>query len=626
MIRTILKSFVIVVFLSSAAIFGVYKYYQSPQINQPSFAGLYYNQTVTTHAESLRTISTGQVVGFEDNYDTYAWLGIPYASAPTGALRWRAPQGPTSWKGVRRANRYGNPCMQFWGALAGVEGKPGEIIGDEDCLSLNIWSPKTATSDKPKPVMVWIHGGGNDSGSANLYQGHHLAGAQGVVVVTINYRLGLLGWLSHPAIRSTSGNLADASGNFGTLDIIQALSWVRDNIKQFGGDPSNVTIFGESAGGRNVYSLMASPFAKGLFHKAIVQSGTVDTTLRVLAEEPYQDPSLDPIFGLKNSSSSLFSAWIEKLDTQELTTNSSDQKLMDYFRSVDAKKLLEIADANSGKKGDGYTRVARVIRDGYVIPNESLMDLFTDPARFNAVPVITGTTRDEQKVFMARNPKYVDFKFGALPVVKDEAYYQSVSDYVSKNWKANAVDEPAKLLSQHVPVFTYRFDWDQTLKLSIIDLPLVLGAAHGMELNYVFGDFIGNLPFHITYSRENSEGRRYLSQAMMSYWAQFAYSGSPAKGRNGSLPEWSSWSDSGVNVMLLDEPNDGGARMSEVRNNVVDLKMSLLSDPVINTPKAVCEAYAGLFLHGYQTSYFWNAEEYQALGCDAFPAGSFRQG
>lgn len=299
---------------------------------------------------------------------------------------------------------------------------------------------------------------------------------------------------------------------------------------------------------------------------------------------------------------------------------------MDYFRSIDAKKLLEIADANSGEPGDGYTRVARVIRDGYVIPKESLMELFSDPSRFNAVPLITGTTRDEQKVFMARNPKYVDFKFGAIPIVKDEGYYQTVSDYVSKNWKANAVDEPAKLLSRHVPVFTYRFDWDHMLKFSLVDLPLVLGAAHGMEVNYVFGDFIGNLPFQITYSRANAEGRRYLSQAMMSYWAEFAYSGSPSKGRKGSLPDWTSWSNRGVNIMLLDEPMDGGVRMSEVRNDVADLKIALLSDPVINTTESICEAYAGLFLHGYQTSYFWNPEEYSALGCDDYPAGFFRQG
>lgn len=317
MTKTIIKGFLIALVLSFSVVFGAYKYYQSPAINLPSLAGLYNDEIVQEHPDSLRTINTGQLVGFEDSYDTFAWLGIPYASAPTGNLRWRAPQAPQSWNGVRTAIQYGEPCMQFWGALAGVDGNPGEVIGDEDCLSLNIWSPKKATSNTPLPVMVWIHGGGNDSGSANLYQGHHLAGTQNVVVVTLNYRLGLLGWLSHPAIRSSSANLADASGNFGTLDIIQALSWVRDNIMLFGGDPSNVTIFGESAGGRNVYSLMASPFAKGLFHKAIVQSGTVDTTLRVLAEEPYQDPALSPIFGLKNSSSSLFTSWIKKLNSQE---------------------------------------------------------------------------------------------------------------------------------------------------------------------------------------------------------------------------------------------------------------------------------------------------------------------
>ena len=241
----------------------------------------------TADPTSLRDTQAGQVLGFADTYNTQAWLDIPYAAAPVGELRWRAPQAAEAWTGVRNALQYGATCTQFSGILSGQEGDDGDLVGNEDCLSLNVWSPRLAPNElanKKLPVMFWIHGGGNDSGTANIYQAHHLAGSKDVIVVLINYRLGLMGWFSHDAIRANANNFEDASGNFGTLDIIAALGWVKNNISAFGGDPDNVTIFGESAGGRNVFSLLASPLAKGLFHRAISQSGTADTTLLTLAE------------------------------------------------------------------------------------------------------------------------------------------------------------------------------------------------------------------------------------------------------------------------------------------------------------------------------------------------------
>ena len=227
--------------------------------------------------ETLRQTTAGPVVGFVDELNTHGWTGIPFAAPPVGDLRWAAPRLPEPWQEPLQAVTFNNACLQLWGILAGTDGELGQVVGSEDCLYLNVWAPAGSSDldSEPLPVMFWIHGGGNTIGTANTSNGARLAAEQNLVVVTINYRLGVLGWLSHPALRQAERSAHDASGNYGTLDMIAALQWVQYNIASFGGDPDNVTIFGESAGGRNVYSLMfLSPPAAGLFHQVIAQSGT----------------------------------------------------------------------------------------------------------------------------------------------------------------------------------------------------------------------------------------------------------------------------------------------------------------------------------------------------------------
>ena len=221
----------------------------------------------TLAEETYRSINSGQIVGYKEPNGTLAWRGIPFATPPVGELRWKAPRPPEPWEGVRETLAFGSACPQ-----RGFGGGTSGITGAEDCLYLNVWQPPR--SETERPVMFWIHGGANHIGEAAtpLYHGANLAAAHDVVVVSINYRLGPLGWLTHPGLR-VSGDLADDSGNYGTLDILRALEWVRENIAQFNGDPDNVTIFGESAGGFNVLTMMVSPLAAGLYHKAIVQSG-----------------------------------------------------------------------------------------------------------------------------------------------------------------------------------------------------------------------------------------------------------------------------------------------------------------------------------------------------------------
>ncbi|HEM47360.1 MAG TPA: hypothetical protein ENO23_10000, partial [Alphaproteobacteria bacterium] len=230
---------------------------------------------------SLRHPPAGDVVGYTGQYGSHVWSGLPYAAPPRGELRWRAPRPLARWSGRYEATRPATPCPQIASTFAGVvDQEPGTHAGDEDCLQLDVYAPRMEPEALPGedarlPVMVWIHGGGNVVGHAGFYDGGHLAQSQDVVVVAIHYRLGPLGFFRHAALRADARNALEASGNFGLLDQIRALEWVRDNIAAFGGDPANVTVFGESAGGRDVLALLLSEPARGLFHRAIAQSGAV---------------------------------------------------------------------------------------------------------------------------------------------------------------------------------------------------------------------------------------------------------------------------------------------------------------------------------------------------------------
>ena len=213
----------------------------------------------------------GRLMGILDANNTWAWKGVPYAKPPVGNLRWKAPQEPESWKGVRQAKNECEPCTQLYTTPQWI--RQPYAIGSEDCLYLNIWRPQS--DEQNLPVYVWIHGGSNNFGMAAHYNGSVISSKSNVVVVVVQYRLGPIGWLTHPALRH--GDPEDDSGNFGTLDNIQALKWIKENIAAFGGDPDNVTITGESAGAHNVMNLVISPLAAGLFHKAMSQSGGMTT-------------------------------------------------------------------------------------------------------------------------------------------------------------------------------------------------------------------------------------------------------------------------------------------------------------------------------------------------------------
>jgi para-nitrobenzyl esterase len=574
----------------------------------------------TLDPDTQRDTATGPVIGARDADDTYAWLGIPFAAPPLGDLRWRAPQPVEPWTEPLAAITFRDPCVQLSGPLDGLPDDSGAVVGSEDCLYLNIWAPRSHSNadDAPVPVMLWIHGGGNTIGTANTYPANRLASDGEVVVVTINYRLGFLGWMSHPALRTADRTPLDASGNYGNLDMIAALEWVRDNIASFGGDPGNVTIFGESAGGRNVYALMASPLAEGLFHRAIAQSGMI-STMPLWRAENFRDDE-QPGMALSSREWLLMQLQhagraTDRDGARTLLLSMSPDEIAGFMYSRNAAQLLE---GISG--GAGMYRAPQVFRDGTVIPQRSLLQLFRSTRRYNQVPLMTGTNRDEAKLFLAQDPDHVKMLFWFLPRPRDEEAYNRAAAYISDNWKAQAVDEPIDIIVKNsvLPVYAYRWDWDEGANNWLVDYSELLGAAHGLEVPYIFHDFEGTITAPGLYNRKNISGRDLLAAQMRSYWAEFAWTGSPGRGRNGDLPEWKRWTTFYPNLMLLDTEAGGGPRMVKEPMTVAMLKKRVAEDPHIEDLRTRCTLHVNLFLQANSGDDHWEKSEYDALGCAKF--------
>ena len=577
----------------------------------------------------------GRIVGFVDGRGAYAWLGIPFAQPPVGELRWRAPLPPAPSQEPLLAMSAGAACTQFVNMLADFEDADGDgIIGSEDCLFLNIHAPAGAPADgRKRPVMFWNHGGGNSIGHAGLYDGSALATRHDIVLVTANYRLGPFGWFSHPALREAGTNAEDASGNYGTLDAVRALEWVRENITAFGGDPGNVTIFGESAGGMNVMSLLVSPRAAGLFHRAAVQSGGLNITPRAAAEEFSEGVPEGVARGHANSSSETLAALL--VQRNMAADQPAARRMAQAMSSNDIRKLLRSADATEllslyreGEAGSlGMFRFPAIIADGAILPDAPPEQIFA-AASYNPVPTMLGTNRDETKLFMALSPQWVERRFWLFPRIKDPRAYERAARYSSDRWKESGVDSLARLLSaaQGDSVYAYRFDWDEEATVFGYDLSQAMGAAHGLEIAFVFGGFGGtSSALGDIYDEARIPQRDALSTSMMSYWAEFAYSGNPGRGRDGSEVAWTPWSnDPGADKMIVfDTPRDGGIRMSSEEITLASLKARLLADNSFPNREERCFAYVNLF----RGSTAFDAAEYAGLGggegCSAYPADEF---
>jgi para-nitrobenzyl esterase len=573
-----------------------------------------------------RTTSGGALVGAKGRYGGHAWYGLPFAKPPIGPLRWRAPEPPDAWSGTRSALEFGSACVQFASSIGGARGaKPGEPTGNEDCLYLNVYAPEFAAGAVPQgegrlPVLFWIHGGGNSIGDTSFYDGSRLATEQKVIVVTTQYRLGPFGWLRHPALAGM--NEDDRSGNYGTLDLVRSLRWVQENVAAFGGDPGNVTVFGESAGGTNVAMLLLSPRARGLFHRAILQSGGAKTAELAEAEN-YVD---DEPPGHERSSGE---AVLRLLQSERLAADRAAAKqkasamtlpeLAAWLRARPARQVLEAyADESFG----GMIQLPRLFRDGAVLPAEEPIDVFARRSGWNAVPTMLGTNRDEVKLFLAMNPEHVR-RWAVLPYLRDPARYERTARYQSTAWKASGADELATAMTAAgSSAWVYRFDWDEEPKLLWSDLAKIIGAAHGMEIPFVFGHFDLGRAGNVLYTEQNLAGREALAKEMMSYWAEFAYTGDPGRGRDGALPEWQGFREEARGTghfLLLDTAAGGGLRMSDETIRTQDLVDEILADASFASEEERCRILAGIS----ERSPTWREASYAAIpACRPYPVAA----
>jgi len=541
---------------------------------------------------TLLTIQKGSVIG-SSNGKSYQWLGIQYGSIPDASFRWKKASETKEWEGVYEALSFGSTCAQR-GSLINTSKRRnwGEIVGSEDCLFLNVWTPLDALgpSSSKIPVMVWIHGGSNVSGNANFYDPSELASSQNVIVVSINYRLGPFGWFRHPDVNSNSENIEDRSGNYGNLDTIQALEWVQRNIEYFGGDSSNVTIFGESAGGYNVAALLSAKNAKGLFHKAIIQSGGVKP-----GDIKHSESYLKENLPWKNySSRELLNQLI--IDKGMASDRESATMLQKEMSQVGIEALMR--NATTLEVYEAYLMVRnntndmlRPFPDGEVLSELGILGSLE--SGFNSdVPIMIGTNRDEMKLFLLNNPRLTR-EFLRIPRIRDLDLWNAVNRHRTNAWKFLAVDDPAQSLTKsgRTNIYAYRFDWDDEPRKYGVDLKNLLGASHAFEIPFVMGNFDEDALTKYILSKKNIDEVKTLSHAMMSYWAEFAYSGDPDRGRKGDLTDWESWDprEDSNKFIIFDSTIDGGIRMTEDFLTEEKLIKMLATDMRIKDYKWKCE-------------------------------------
>ncbi|HXE46723.1 MAG TPA: carboxylesterase family protein [Ramlibacter sp.] len=519
-----------------------------------------------------RPTSFGQVQGSNDGATTgtYSWKGVPFAKAPVGALRWKAPVDPAPWTEPLAASRFGNACLQngriygpgsnntYDGTIATTLNTP---VGSEDCLTLNIWRPSGDSTNLP--VIFFVYGGSDISGytADPVYDGAALAKAANAVVVTANYRVGVLGFMNLAQLK-TGASAAEDSGNFALLDIIQALKFVKNNIAGFGGDPGNVTLMGQSAGAINAWALLTSPLAAGLFHKAVPLSGGISLASNLPAGTI---PTLNPASTYAAQGSALLAKLLiadgkatDTASAQALIATQTATQIADYLRAKDAGAILTTV-LTAGLTGSGP------IPDGTVIPTDPIAAIAA--GSYNKVPVLASNTADEGKLFApfltllggppgfkisdaTRFTMMANFNPDAPTTlteadILDPAYVPSNTPVTGWTAKASLLssvfmipsrDNVLNTLKTRQPnVWYYQFSWAQ----EPAPWNTIYGAAHAFDLPFIFGNFGPSLFSNSANSTANKSGRLALSTAMMASIGAFARTGDP---NNASLGvTWPTW-------------------------------------------------------------------------------------
>ena len=531
--------------------------------------------SLIAHGEIKIETSSGIIDGYKKGRVIY-WDDIPYAKPPIDQLRWKAPRTINNSKKII-SSKENNYCVQRPSSLGGPGGE-GLYVGTEDCLYLDISAPVRKKSEL-LPVMFWIHGGGNTSGLKDLYDFNKMVRRHNVIVVRINYRLGPFGWFTHPSIQDFQTDL-DKTSNFGTLDIIAALHWVKENISLFGGDPDNVTIFGESAGGHNVFSLLVSDKSKGLFHKAISMSGY---TTSISPKDAYVQND-------KSSTSSYTSSEIVKKIIKELSNEKetySNEEIRDILLNLSTQEFFEHY-ANR----ETYEEIPLLTSDNIVIPEDGLRASLFNKDIVNKVPTIAGSNRDEVKLWLATAEYFVELDFSAvgsllnIPNVKlkDEDAFEAFNYYRSSAWKIRGVDIPLKGLyeSGNSNLYAYQYDWDDHRRYVVADFKKLIGAAHATEIPLLAGNakLVGGYPLSdLIYPAGRS--RLFTSRNMMRFWTNFAKSGDPGMSTNSI--RWSSIVENnefGSSYIVIDNKNN--LKVKEDKKTFKLLAKELFEDSRVN--------------------------------------------
>jgi len=472
---------------------------------------------VPTHRGPVQGAMTGSVMSFR---------GIPYAAPPVDTLRWKAPEEPGCWSEPRDATEYGAMCPQIGTTI---------VSGDEDCLFLNVWTPSlTSPAASPRPVMFFIHGGGQIMGASNqeglpglnLYDGENLATDHDVVVVTVNYRLGPLGFLAHPSL--SDENARQVSGNYGILDLIHALKWVKRNIAQFGGNPDNVMVFGESAGALNTCALVASPLAAGLFHAALMQSGECVAPPLTDRERAGQQAAValgcaaeDDVPACLRSKSAAFVLAQTRVDPD----------------------LWKVWDLPSGPAVDGY-----VLTDSPIKVIEA--------GQHNKVPFVIGANAHETELFL---PPVVNtcLDYYAVVALAFPNISSAVTDtypcfnYLFARWAVIDLTtdllfqcparRTARAMQSHQAQSVWRYRYTHVAAYGGLT---PLRSFHASELPYVFRT-------HTALAYLATTNELDLSNQMMGYWARFARTHNP---NGGDAQQWPPYTATEANILTLDTP------------------------------------------------------------------------
>jgi len=520
------------------------------------------------HSDLERHTRFGPVVGVDDSASsgTHFWKGVPFAKPPVGDLRWKAPVDPDAWKAPRPTQQFGNACVQY-GRIYGpgannrydltIGTTLNQAVGSEDCLYLNIWRP--ADRRGGRPVIVFVHGGSNVSGytADPMYDGARLAKVADAVVVTVNYRLGIFGFLNVSQLKSGVDPQED-SGNFALLDLIKALQFIRHDIAKFGGNASNVTLMGQSAGAVNVYALLTTPATvharPRLFHRAAPLSGGISLATNL---PPGSLPTLVPasIYALQGNQLVVNQLIADGIATgaaaaQAWIASHTNEEVAAYLRSRTPAALLATLLtrlAPLGLAGSGP------IPDGAMLPTDPIAAI--GAGEYVRVPVLAGNTRDEGKLFptfltlfggpsgrLVTDKQLFDIQFAYqpdappqitieqwinafyLPVTNPDTGFNARTEHLNQIFFIASRDSVlGALKSQQDKIWYYRFDWDEE------PAPFndIYGAAHVFDVPFLFGNFGPSLFSNVAFSTANRPGRLALSKAMMRSLAAFARNGDP---------------------------------------------------------------------------------------------------